>query len=161
VKKKYLFLLLPPAGALAYACGDTSHIFLARQLDEARACLDPTASVDVVVGDQPPECSAICLTQPNDDGGTGRVVWIATMCPPYPWNFDAAGLDPACDAGLAAAARHDVCFDDGGSSDPIVDAGSDASDASTDASTESPPADAATDSADAGDAGDAGTFGSL
>jgi len=153
VKKKYLFLLLPPAGVLAYARGDTSHIFLARQLDETRACLDPTASVDVVVGDQPPECPAICLTQPNDDGGTGRVVWIATMCPPYPWNFDAAGLDPACDAGLAAAARHDVCFDDGGSSDPIVDSGTDAADAAdaADASEEDAAiADAGTDSGDGG-----------
>lgn len=156
--KKCLFLVLPVAGVLVYACGGGSaHIFLARALDEGRDCLGEVASVDVVFDDSPPECDATCLTQANDDGGTGRVVWLATMCPPYPHDFDASGNDPACAAARAAAGRHDICFDDGGSSDPVVDAGSDAADAS-DAATEAAAADAAAEdtATDAGDAGDAG-----
>lgn len=154
--KKYLLLLVPSAAVLAWAgCGDTSHIFVARQYDEVRGCLGLNTSVDVVVGDLPPSCPVVCLTEANEDGGEGRKVWTSTMCEPYPYNFDAASTDPACAPALAAATRNDTCLDDGGSTRPIVDASADASDAG-DASADASDADAPDASADAGDGGDAG-----
>lgn len=156
--RKYLLLLMPAAAVLAWVgCGDASHIFVAREYDEVRGCLGLNRSVDVVVGDLPPSCPAVCLTEDNEDGGEGRRVWTSTMCEPYPWNFDAAGTDPACAAALAASLRNDTCLDDGGSTRPIVDASADASDAGDDASIDAgADASAREDAGDAGDAGDGG-----
>lgn len=153
--RKYLLLLVPAAAVLAWVgCGDTSHIFVAREYDEVRGCLGLNRSVDVVVGDLPPSCPAVCLTEDNEDGGEGRRVWTSTMCEPYPWNFDASSSDPACAAALAATERNDTCLDDGGSTRPLVDASADASaDASSDASSDAP-SDASADAADAADAAD-------
>lgn len=111
-------------GAIAIACGDRSHPYLGRLYVEQRDCLGTTASIDVVEGDLPGGCEPACLAQPLEDGG--RSIYVATMCPPYPFGFDAGGADPACPAALAALARRDTCFVDGGSSSPApADAGAD------------------------------------
>ncbi|MCW5834020.1 MAG: hypothetical protein KIS78_16590 [Labilithrix sp.] len=114
--------------AHAIACGDPTHVFEGRLFVEQRACLGTTASVDVVEGAPPGECGPTCLTQPQQGGG--RAVYVATMCPPYPFGFDASGDDFACASALAALARNDTCLLDGGSTSPApaedpADAGGD------------------------------------
>ena len=53
----------------------------------------------------------------------GRTLYVATMCPPYPFQFDASGSDPICPAALAAFGRDDTCNVDGKTSThPIQDA---------------------------------------
>ncbi|MBX3204635.1 MAG: hypothetical protein KF764_06170 [Labilithrix sp.] len=114
--------------AYAIACGDPSHIFEGRLYVERRSCLGTTASVDVVEGAGGGNCGPTCLTQPHTDGG--RAVYVATMCAPYPFGFDASGSDFACPAALAALERGDTCLLDGGSANPApaeepADAGGD------------------------------------
>ena len=100
------------------ACGDPSHIFEGRAFIDARDCLGTTSSVDVVEGDKPARtCSPTCLAQGHSDGG--RTLYVATMCPPYPFDFDASGGDPTCPAALAAFARDDTCNVGGTSTNPI------------------------------------------
>jgi hypothetical protein len=128
-RRVFLFLFASAAIApiaLGSACGDPSHIFEGRLFIQDRGCLGTTSSVDVVEGERPGECGPTCLAQPNDDGG--RAVYVATMCGPYPYRFDAAGTDPLCPSALAALARNDTCLLNGGSSSPApapADAGSD------------------------------------
>jgi hypothetical protein len=110
--------------AALLACGDPSHVFEARLFVERRQCLGTKASVDVVAGDPPSKsCAPTCLVQPQSDGG--RAIYVSRMCAPYPFAFDPSGSDPACPAALAAFARNDTCFVDGGSSSPapVIDAG--------------------------------------
>ncbi len=110
--------------AYALACGAPTHVYEGRLYVERRACLGTTASVDVVEGDRAGECGPTCLTQPEQDGG--RAVYVATMCPPYPFGFDASGNDLACASALSALERNDTCLLDGGSSNPPpADAGGD------------------------------------
>lgn len=119
--------------ALAAACGEPSHVFQGRLFreDANRRCLGTTASVDVVEGDPPGTCPAVCLAQSHTDGG--RSLYVSTMCAPYPFMFDASGTDPSCPAALAALERNDTCLVDGGSANPpppqsdaMTDAGIDA-----------------------------------
>jgi hypothetical protein len=117
--------LLAPAGAYV-ACGDGSHVYDAQLFVQDRGCLGTASSIDVVEGDAPSHaCDPVCITQPEADGG--REVYVGTTCAPYPpYPFDAAGTDPLCPVALAALARADVCFIDGGSEHPLPrDAGSD------------------------------------
>ncbi len=109
--------LLP---AVVAACGDPSHIFEGRLFveDRDRACLGTTSSVDVVEGDPPGTCSAVCLAQGHADGG--RSIYVSTMCGRYPFMFDASGSDPSCPAALAALERDDTCLVDGGSANPSL-----------------------------------------
>jgi hypothetical protein len=102
--------------AVVYACGDPSYVFDGRLFVEHRGCLGTTASVDVVEGEQPRRCPPACLAQPLADGG--RAIYVSTMCPPYPFSFDASGSDPACPTALAALERDDTCLLDGGSANP-------------------------------------------
>jgi len=113
----------------ASACGDASHVYQGRLYVEARDCLGTTSSVDVVEGDDPGSCAPTCLLQRRPDGG--RVLYVSTMCGPYPFDFDVSGADPKCPAALAAFGRNDTCLSDGGSSAPPPPP--------------APPADAATD----------------
>ena len=111
---------------LGASCGDPSHIFEGRLFLPQRGCLGTTSSVDVVEGERPGSCGPTCLTQPQSDGG--RAIYAATMCGPYPVNFDASGADPLCPLALAALERNDTCLIDGGSSSPPAapsDAGTD------------------------------------
>jgi hypothetical protein len=107
------------------ACGDPSHIFEGRAYIVTRDCLGTTSSVDVVEGDKPTKiCAPTCLAQGHPDGG--RTLYVATMCPPYPFQFDASGSDPVCPTALAAFGRDDTCNVDGKtSSHPIPDAATD------------------------------------
>jgi hypothetical protein len=114
------------AVGLLHACGDASHIYEGRLFREDRKCLGTKSSVDVVEGEAPGECGARCLVQRTNDGS--RAVYVATMCGPFPFKFDATGSDPACADALAALARNDTCLTDGGSTAPLphpVDAGND------------------------------------
>ena len=114
------------AGALAFACiihgwsckNDGTHVYLGRLFLEARNCLGTSSSVDVISGEDPGTCQAVCLLQPRAEGG--RAVYVSTMCPPYPApDFDVSGKDPACARALAALARNDTCLSDGGATHPV------------------------------------------
>ena len=114
-------------------CGDDgTHIYEGRFYNEARDCLGTISTVDVVDGPAPSQyCPPVCLSQKQPDGG--RVLYTSIMCAPYPFDFDSSGTDPKCAAALAAHARNDTCFSDGGSASPLPksDAG-DAGDATPD-----------------------------
>jgi hypothetical protein len=102
----------------AIACGDPSHVFEGRYYLQHRDCLGTTASIDVVEGDSPERpCPAVCLAQPQSDGG--RAIYVTAMCAPYPHLFDASGNDSLCSPALAALARSDTCLVDGGSAHPL------------------------------------------
>jgi hypothetical protein len=110
--------LMVPIACIVHmiACGDPSHIYQGRLYLEHRGCLGTTSSIDVVEGEDPGSCPALCLLQKLPDGG--RAVYLSTMCAPYPFGFDTAGTDPVCAAALAALGRDDTCLTDGGSSAP-------------------------------------------
>jgi hypothetical protein len=117
-----LAVLVPAGGVIAFAlgiaCGDPSHVFEGRFYLPARDCLGTPSSIDVVEGDRPADnCPAVCLAQPQGDGG--RFFYVSTMCPPFPFAFDASGSDPTCPAVLAAFGRNATCLLDGGSSAPL------------------------------------------
>jgi hypothetical protein len=118
------------AAALPIACilhapackNDGTHVYVGQLYVEARHCLGTGSAVDVVTGDDPGQCAPICIHQNRSVGG--HAIYVATMCPPYPGpDFDTSGTDPLCTPALAALARGDTCFSDGGSSHPLVDAG--------------------------------------
>jgi hypothetical protein len=113
-----LGLTLAGAGALgvAVACGEPSHVFEGRHFRPEGECLERTSSVDVVEGERPGDCAPVCLAQPL--AGGARAIYVATMCPPYPFSFDAGGADPLCSAALGALDRSAGCLADGGSSNP-------------------------------------------
>jgi hypothetical protein len=118
------------------ACkNEGTYVYLGRFYLESRACLGTTSSIDVLSGEAPgTTCEPVCLVQRRADGG--RAVYVSTMCPPYPpAEFDTSGQEPVCAQALAALSRGDTCATDGGSSQPLVDAGTSA-EASTDASTD-------------------------
>lgn len=98
--------------SLLCACGDPSYVYQAKLYDEARDCLHRTEAVDVVSGDFA-QCKGVCLAEPPFEDA-GRRIWIATMCEPYPYPWDASGNDPACAPAFAAAVRRTTCLDDGG-----------------------------------------------
>src|SRR5690349_14835423 len=117
MRRALLTLALAPVALLAAyasACGEqASHVYPGRLFVEGRECLGSKSSVDVVDGEQAGECGPICLAQSKADGG--RSIYVATMCPPYPYAIDASGSDPACARALGAFARNDSCLLDGGS----------------------------------------------
>src|SRR5690606_21990228 len=106
------------------ACGEPSHVYLGRLYRVDRDCVATVSSVDVVDGEEPGTCGPVCLIQTTFDAE--RVVYVSTMCAPYPFGFDATGEDPACAAALAAFARDDTCLADGASTNPAPDAGDEA-----------------------------------
>lgn len=127
--------------ALGGACGESSHPYLARQLLEARGCLGPEETVDVVEGSELERaCEPTCVIGQRpfagDGGAAAARAFVTTTCPPAPFGFDLSGTDPRCPSALAAHARRDRCLSDGGSTAPAPDAAPDApsDDASPDAS---------------------------
>jgi hypothetical protein len=121
------------AGVVAFACiihaygckNDGTHVYQARFYLEGRDCLGTSSAIDVVEGEEPGNCEAICFRQVRGDAG--NAIYVSSMCPPYPADpdFERSGRDPACPAALAAFARNDTCLSDGGSTRPIVEAGAD------------------------------------
>ncbi len=114
------------AGVVALACSDAvSHIYTGRTYEPTRDCIGPTQSIDVVKGsDAVFSCDAACLLNAGE-GGAGY--FVSSECAPYPSFYSVNPADPACTMALAAAARGDVCFEDGGSASPSsTDAGTDA-----------------------------------
>ncbi len=111
------------AAALAalpvWSCRDEgAHVYVGRLFLESRDCLGTPSSVDVVAGDDPGTCDAVCLVQPRADGG--RAVYVSVMCAPYPApDFDVSGQDPICARALNALTRDDTCLSDGGTTHPI------------------------------------------
>lgn len=108
------------------ACGETTHVYAGRLYVDDRDCVATKSSIEVVEGDPAPEsCAPACLVQRTTPDGK-RPVYVTTMCPPIPFGFDTDGADPRCAPALAAFARNDTCFSDGGSSAPLPgDAGAD------------------------------------
>jgi hypothetical protein len=109
------------AGIYTAACGEPSHVYLGRLYRVDRDCVATVSSVDVVDGEEPGTCEPVCLVQTTFDAE--RVIYVSTMCGPYPFGFDATGDHPECPAALAAFARNDTCLADGGTTNPPEDAG--------------------------------------
>ncbi len=109
-------------GVGALACSDAvSHIYTGRAYNPARDCIGPTESIDVVKGsDAVFTCDAVCLLSAGE-GGAGY--FVSSECAPYPSFYSVNPADPVCTMALAAAVRGDLCFEDGGSAAPSVDAG--------------------------------------
>jgi hypothetical protein len=121
------------AGALvALACyGPDSHVLLGQLYEASRDCIDPNASIDVVVGPDPGFCpqQPTCVVTPAGINGSGAGVYITTMCGPFPPLDDTSGTPAACAGALAALARMDVCATDGTSSNTLDGGGLSADDA--------------------------------
>jgi len=124
-------------GLVAVACilhvsackDDGTHVYLGQLYVEGRDCLGTPSAVDVISGDEPGDCTPICLVQKRAEAG--KAIYAATMCGPYPAGveFDTAGTDPACPKALAALSRGDTCLSDGGTTHPAPpapEAGADA-----------------------------------
>lgn len=109
--------------ALAVAGCDDRPVrgFLARRWDPARGCLERSAVLDVVVTDAG-VCPRHCLVQRNEAGTT---TYVTLECPPYVPGLDPTELDPTCKPAKDAFDRGDTCLADGGSTNPLVDAGAD------------------------------------
>lgn|GEM_PF-1326601 len=138
------------------ACDDVrAHIYAARLYEPDRGCLDPPSSIDVVDGDDPGlGCALTCLASVPVDAGDPAMIYVSTMCPPYPTFYDVSGASPDCVRALAAAKDSVLCSADGGTRAP-ADAGADAADTGADAADtgDAAPADASPDvSSDASDA---------
>ena len=103
----------------ASACkNDGTHVYVGRFYLEGRGCLGTSSALDVLSGDEPGTCAAVCIIQRRGDAA--RSVFVSTMCPPYPsaLEFDVSSNDPICAPALAALSRNDTCATDGGSSNP-------------------------------------------
>ncbi len=127
--------LLAVAGSWLGCSDDVrSHVYTGRQFDEGRHCLDDLQSIDVVAGPQPETpCAPVCVASEGTEAGAG-ILYVSTMCPPYPiYPYDSdAGGDPRCAEALAANALNTTCETDGAVLNPPppeagADAGLDAS----------------------------------
>ena len=140
------------------ACDDeaVSHVYSGREFDEGRFCLDDVSSIDVVDGPEPETpCAPVCIVGAGDDA-VASLVYVSTMCAPYPQPpYDTRGTDPRCATALALYDANATCLDDGGVANPVdaaslVDAGNPADSNVQDAT--NPVQDAGIDAP--GDAGD-------
>jgi hypothetical protein len=115
------------AALLALACNEPDkHILLGQRYDVAGNCLQPTSSIDIVIGSDPGDCSpATCVVTPSG------VVYATGMCGPYPPLDDTSGTAADCPGALAALANGVVCGggDDGGPSGDDAAAPSEGGDA--------------------------------
>jgi hypothetical protein len=94
-----------------------SHIYAGRLYLDGYDCLDRTIVLDVVDGPDPGSaCDPTCLALP---GEAGVLVYVSTMCAPFPPAADTSGADPRCPLALAAYARDATCGGDAGSSNPV------------------------------------------
>jgi hypothetical protein len=114
-----LIVGVPTAALQLGACGDPSYVYEGQLYRSDRDCLATVSSVDVVSGDRDRArvCPPVCLVQTSFDAE--RVVYVSTMCAPYPFAFDDTGADPECAPALAAFARGDTCLVDGTSTNPL------------------------------------------
>jgi hypothetical protein len=141
------------AGLLVVACDDVSvHILSGQQYMPATtgvpACVTASEGVDVVAGPSTGDnCSPECFYMSD---GTETVVYVTTVCPPYPGDYTTEALDAAtgdADPCLGALAAYEAYEADGYTCGVEPEGGTtDAGDAG----------DAGTDAGDAGDGGDAG-----
>ncbi len=103
----------------AFGCDDPSHIYTAAAYDEARDCVQPSGeAIDVVTGADPGlGCTLVCFVGrgPLTSGADGAsLVYLSTMCPPYPITYTTDGTDPRCKKALDARAAGRRCLEDGG-----------------------------------------------
>jgi hypothetical protein len=106
---------------LAACDGPPTHILPGSLYEVGRDCVDPTASIDVVIGPDPGNaCMPTCLVTPAGQNGAPAGIYVTTECPPYPPLDDTSGSQPGCAGALAAYANGAVCAaaaDDGGAGD--------------------------------------------
>jgi hypothetical protein len=125
---KRVFVSIAVGIACAIACDDspTSHQFLALQYDATNGCYKDSTALDTVPGgDGSLECAPACLVAGS---GASEIVYVTTMCGPYPAAItDTSGTDPACAAALAAYSGGCSCDpqDDGGLACPPSAGGDD------------------------------------
>jgi hypothetical protein len=112
-------------GASAFGamnCGDGTHAYLARKYDDARDCLEPVRSVDVLAGEGSSSgCDAKCFATTTSSGAPAGV-YVSSECPPYPPRASIDVSEALCARALAAERRGDFCRSDGGSTRPTSDA---------------------------------------
>jgi hypothetical protein len=150
---KRFFVGTAAIAALAgfYACdnGAQSHVYVA-SLYDGTACFGPSLSLGVIdtpTGDL--DCAPTCLASTTATGQS--LIYVSTMCGPYPVELDTSGTNPGCAGALASwqsAGGPGTCA---GAEDAGAEAGGDGS-ASEDGGTD----DSATDATTSGDAGDDG-----
>ncbi len=89
-----------------------SHDYLAMLYEPAQQCLAPSAPIDVIdTSSGSLGCDPICLVEP--EAGGGDVVYVSTMCGPFPAAADTSGTSPECGPALAAYAKGSTCGDGG------------------------------------------------
>jgi hypothetical protein len=107
------------ASVVACDDGPQSHVYVAMLYEPARACLDPSTTLAIIgTPNGSLECYRKCLVEDAPPAVGAELVYVSTMCPPYPAVItDATGTDPACQAALAAYDDGAVCGEDAGSDD--------------------------------------------
>jgi hypothetical protein len=107
------------AGASAFvacilACDDDpqSHVYVAAPYAAATNCFGPSASLaEVDTGDGSLDCAPTCLLTTAPDGTP--LVYVSSMCGPYPAGFDSTQSSPLCAAPLAAWPAEAAALADG------------------------------------------------
>ncbi len=125
--RRYWLAAFITAAALSAACdGPESHVYVAMEYEPTRDCLDPSVSLAIIgTPDGSLECAPTCLVLPSPPAVGSEQIYVSTMCPPYPDDYDSSQSDPLCAPALAAFARGpDTCMGGGGSTNPS-DAGGD------------------------------------
>jgi len=136
------------AGLVVASCDDVSvHILSGQQYTSGNpGCVTSSAGVDVVAGPSTGDnCSPECIYA---TGNSQTLVYVTTVCPPYPGDYTTEALD-------AAEGDADPCFGALAAYEAFEDAGTVCAPPATDAATDAP-ADAPTDAPEetGDDAGD-------
>jgi hypothetical protein len=133
---KRIFVGVTALVACAYACDSSpqSHVYVAALYNPTSACFGPSVSLGYIdTSDGNFDCAPTCIVNDSPPGGGSHLVYVSTMCGPYP-NYDLSQTDPACAAALAAWPAEEAALANGTSScaspvseDAGEDAGSDGS----------------------------------
>jgi hypothetical protein len=111
------------ASALALAaCDDVNvHVYSGQLFVAQGQCLQPSTGLDLISGPATGNnCGPACLTETTPGG---PVVYVSTVCPPYPQGASIEAPDAALDGGdpcvaaFSALAGGATCGNDGGGVD--------------------------------------------
>jgi hypothetical protein len=134
-------LLGAALAAAAAACidPDASFVYTARPYDRAGMCLEPYVELELIPGAGGGDACTSPEAGPAGPGvaclvSSSGALYVSTVCPPYPPDYDASGKDPACPAAIAALMNGVSCA----ASDAASDQGTGAPDAPNDGA--APPA---------------------
>jgi hypothetical protein len=122
--------LIGASFGIATACidPDANFVYTARPYDPADMCVGPYVELELVQGSGG---DSRCTSPEAGRSGPGLAclvsnsgaVYVSSVCPPYPPDYDTSGTNPACGAAIAAMANGVIC--------EATDAALDASDAAS------------------------------